>query len=83
MKLIIGIKYLKEAYDQGSILVGINAWLIYWFEQAITDSVTGKLLPLDCLGLLSGSNCPHYDGETDRRTAYHNSILEEQMISQV
>ena len=28
----------------------------------------------DGLGLLPGSNCPHYDGEAQRRPAYHREI---------
>ena len=31
---------------------------------------------LNCLGLLPGSCCPHYDGERERRPAYHRLILE-------
>ena len=26
------------------------------------------------LGFLAGSCCPHYDGETERRSAYHQAI---------
>ena len=31
---------------------------------------------MDCLGFLSGSNCPHYDGEVNRRPAYHRLLTE-------
>ncbi len=66
---------LKEAWEKGAILAGISAGSICWFDQGLTDSVTGKLLPLNCLGLLKGSNCPHYDGEVERRPSYQQSIL--------
>ena len=36
---------LKEAWDNGAILAGLSAGSICWFEQGLTDSVTGKLLP--------------------------------------
>lgn len=72
--------YLKEAYDKGIVLAGISAGSICWFEQGVTDSVPGKLSSLDCLGFLSGSNCPHYDGEAERRDSYH-SLLNEGMKS--
>ena len=68
-------KFLKEAWEKGAVLGGISAGSICWFEQGLTDSVTGKLLPLNCLGFIKGSNCPHYDGETERRPAYESSIL--------
>lgn len=74
-------KLLIEAHEQGAVLAGISAGSICWFEQGLTDSVTGKLLPLDCLGLLKGSNCPHYDGEAQRRPVYESAILNGEMKS--
>lgn len=62
---------LKKAYEMGIVLGGISAGSICWFDEGVTDSVTGKLTKLDCLGFLPGSNCPHYDGEAERRPAYH------------
>ena len=66
--------YLKEAYENGTILAGISAGSICWFEQGVTDSIPGKLSSLDCLGFLSGSNCPHYDGESERRSSFHSLL---------
>lgn len=40
----------------------------------MTDSIPGDLTRLEGLGLLSGSHCPHYDGEADRRPSYHRLI---------
>jgi dipeptidase E len=62
---------LKQAYDSGIVLGGQSAGAICWFEQGVTDSWADRLHPLDCLGFLSGSCCPHYDGEAERRPAYH------------
>ena len=61
---------LRQAAQQGTILAGLSAGAICWFEQGVTDSVPGHLAPLDCLGYLPGSCCPHYDGEAGRRPAY-------------
>ncbi len=69
-------KYLLEAYENGTVLAGISAGSICWFEQGVTDSVPGQLSSLECLGFLQGSNCPHYDGESERRDAYHRLLLE-------
>lgn len=62
---------LKEAYEAGVVLGGQSAGAICWFEQGVTDSWADRLRPLDCLGFLRGSCCPHYDGEIERRPAYH------------
>lgn len=62
---------LKEAYDAGIVLGGQSAGAICWFEQGVTDSWADRLRPLDCMGFLPGSCCPHYDGEVERRPAYH------------
>lgn len=67
-------RILRKAWRQGVVLAGISAGSICWFEQGLTDSVPGKLTALPCLGLLGGSNCPHYDGEARRRPAYQRMI---------
>jgi dipeptidase E len=65
---------LKEAWQSGKILCGISAGAICWFEQSISDSVVeGELHPLDCLGLLPGTGCPHYD-EPGRRETFHRCL---------
>ena len=62
---------LKDAYDAGIVLGGQSAGAICWFEQGVTDSWADRLRPLDCMGFLPGSCCPHYDGEAERRPAFH------------
>ena len=62
---------LQEAYDRGIVLGGQSAGAICWFQQGVTDSWADRLRPLGCMGLLPGSCCPHYDGEPQRRPAYH------------
>jgi peptidase E len=64
-------RILREAWESGVILSGISAGAICWFQQGITDSFAADLEVLDCLGFLGGSCCPHYDGEAERRPAYH------------
>ena len=66
---------LKEAAAAGVVLAGVSAGAICWFEQGVTDSWAARLEPLPCLGWLSGSCCPHYDGESDRRPSYHSLLL--------
>jgi peptidase E len=67
----------KEAMNAGVILAGLSAGSICWFEQGVTDSVEpGRLHAIPCLGFLPGSNCPHYDGEPERRPSYHRLLRE-------
>ena len=68
---------LREAWQSGIVMAGISAGSICWFQQGLSDSVIpGELAPLACLGFLPGSNCPHYDGEPERRPAYRRFIQE-------
>ncbi|MEK5440912.1 MULTISPECIES: Type 1 glutamine amidotransferase-like domain-containing protein [unclassified Fredinandcohnia] len=67
---------LRKAYENGILLAGLSAGAICWFEEGLTDPLNAPLYKLDCLGLLEGSNCPHYDGENKRRPSYHQLILE-------
>ena len=70
---------LKKAWNQGVILAGISAGSICWFESGVTDSFGDGLEPIQCLGFLKGSHCPHYDGESKRRPAYQQLIATEKI----
>ena len=64
----------RKALDQGIVLAGISAGSICWFEEGVTDSYGDKLEPLKALGFLKCSNCPHYDGEAERRPIYRKLV---------
>ncbi len=65
---------LREAWERGAVLCGSSAGSICWFEHGLTDSYAGDLTAMACLGFLPGSNCPHYDGEKDRRPSYQRLV---------
>ena len=65
---------LRRAWQSGTVLAGVSAGAICWFETGLTDSSGTGLYPLTCLGLLAGTCCPHYDGEVERRPALHQLI---------
>lgn len=67
-------RIIEKAWNQGIVLAGISAGSICWFEQGVTDSYGDELHPLDCLGFLPGSNCPHYDGEIHRRPTFQRLL---------
>ncbi len=67
---------VRLAWEGGTVLCGISAGSLCWFEGGVTDS-WGALRPLqDGVGLLPGTNCPHYDSEADRRPTYQRAIAD-------
>jgi peptidase E len=66
---------LRRAWDEGVILTGLSAGSLCWFETGTTDSYGPALRTLTSgLGFLPGSHSPHYDGEPNRRPAYHRLV---------
>lgn len=65
---------LREAWRRGIVLGGSSAGGLCWFEEGTTDSRPTMLTRVEGLGLLPGSHSPHYDGEEQRRPAYHALI---------
>jgi dipeptidase E len=71
---------LRDAWQSGVVLAGISAGSLCWFEEGVSDSVlANQLEPIRCLGFLPGSHCPHYDGEPNRRPAYHRLIAAQKL----
>jgi peptidase E len=65
---------LRQAWSQGTVLAGVSAGMLCWFNGGVTDSF-GGLEPLhDGLGFIDATACPHFDGEPDRRPTYHRAI---------
>ena len=67
-------RFLREAWENGTVLWGASAGMICWFEAGVTDSFGPQLEGMDCLGFLPGSACPHYDGEERRRPRYRELV---------
>ncbi len=69
-------RVLAEAWAEGVVLCGISAGMNCWFSESVTDSFDlGRLAALnDGLALLTGSACPHYDGEEQRRPTYRRLV---------
>ena len=70
---------LKEAYENGTIMSGVSAGAICWFEKGITDSWSKKLNIMDCLSFTKGNCCPHYDEESERRPSLSKFIKNNEM----
>jgi peptidase E len=68
-------KILREAWEAGTILAGVSAGAICWFDACLTDSFgLGLATVQNGLGYLAGSACPHLDGEELRRPRLREEI---------
>ncbi|MEL6603258.1 MAG: peptidase E [Cyanobacteria bacterium J06614_10] len=73
-------KTLRQLWEGGTILCGLSAGSLCWFEAGLSDSVTpGRYEKIECLGFLKGSHCPHYDGERERQPIYKQMVKSEQL----
>lgn len=54
-------KALRTAYEAGVILAGISAGAMCWFEKGYSETNSGKYEEYNCLSLLKGTFCPHYN----------------------
>ena len=67
---------LRTAWEQGVILAGVSAGSVCWYEEGLTMwHPPSELGVLHGLGLLIGSQCPHYNREV-RRETFHRLLLE-------
>ncbi len=63
-------RLLKIAYEKGTVLCGISAGSICWFESGHSDSMSfynprkWKYINVRGLGLIKCVHCPHYNGRT-------------------
>ena len=63
-------KLLKAAYENGTVLAGISAGSICWFDSGHSDSMAfynpkkWKYIQVKGLGLIRGIHCPHYNSRT-------------------
>lgn len=63
-------KLLLSAYENGTVLSGISAGAICWFDSGHSDSMSfynprkWKYINVRGLGLINGIHCPHYNSMT-------------------
>ena len=58
---------------------GVSAGAICWFDKGITDSYAKELAIIDCLGIVEGIACPHFDEEKEREP-YVNDVINREII---
>src|SRR5580698_361231 len=63
-------KLLKSAYEKGTVLCGVSAGSICWFDSGHSDSMSfynprkWKYINVRGTGLIEGTHCPHYNSTT-------------------
>ena len=73
---------LRRAYLDGTIMSGVSAGAICWFEYAYSDSVENdKYDFVEGLGIVKGSICPHYKNE-ERKRRFNREIREKKNITE-
>jgi len=73
------IDILKNKINSGIPYLGTSAGAICWFEKGITDSFAKELNIIDCLGIVDGIACPHFDEEKEREP-YVNDVINREII---
>jgi dipeptidase E len=66
---------LTRAWQRGTVLAGLSAGAMCWFEGGVTCS-SGPPEPIAGLGLLAGSLTVHADGEPERLPVWLSSLRE-------
>ena len=64
---------LPEAWRRGTVLAGLSAGAMCWFEGGVTKS-SGPPEPIAGLGLLRGSLSVHADGEPERLPVWLEAV---------
>lgn len=60
---------LKAAWENGTVLCGVSAGAICWFDYGHSDS-GGAFALVAGLGLLPGALCPHFRSEAGREASF-------------
>ncbi len=56
--------YLKQAFENGSVLSGLSSGAMCWFQMGWDDcGEDHAFMFVECLGILEGCFCPHYESE--------------------
>jgi dipeptidase E len=66
-------RLLVQAWQRGTVLAGLSAGAMCWFEGGVTRS-SGPPEPIAGLGLLEGSLTVHADGEPERLPVWLASV---------
>lgn len=65
---------LMAAARRGVLMAGVSAGASAWFAQALSDAGGHGLRPVQGIGMVAGSCCPHYSTEPQRQPAFAAAV---------
>ncbi len=71
---------IRLAYQNGTLLTGISAGAMCWFERCFSENESNEYEEFEGLGILKGTLCPHYDDEI-RKSAFDQWILDQENLT--
>lgn len=81
---LLGVdKIILRAWEQNTVLCGVSAGAICWFDWGHSDSMSfysetdWDYVRVKGMGLIKGLACPHYDSDTKgvpRKNDFHNMV---------
>ena len=67
-------RILIDAARSGTVLAGVSAGAVCWFETAFSNLDGCGFVALAGLGIAAGSCCPHYSSEPERQPAFTAAV---------
>jgi peptidase E len=67
---------LRGAAQRGVVMSGVSAGAVCWFDFALWDGAGTGFRPLEGLGVIAGSCCPHFTTEPERAAAYRAHLAD-------
>ena len=71
------ISALKQAYREGTVIVGASAGASMMFEWCLTDSIRTAIMPWKGIGLIPGTICVHHNARQERRKELSSFLSDE------
>lgn len=69
-------RVLSDAAKRGIVMSGVSAGAVCWFDYAFWDGAGTGFRPLEGLGVIAGSCCPHFTTEPERAAAYRAHVAD-------
>ncbi|NMP37079.1 MAG: type 1 glutamine amidotransferase-like domain-containing protein [Clostridiales bacterium] len=61
-------RYVREAFDNGTVLSGLSSGAMCWFKEGYDDcGEEHAFIFIDCVGILPYCNCPHFESKSWQR----------------
>ncbi len=68
------VRAFFDANAQGTVIAGVSAGGVCWFDKILSDAGGAGLRPMAGLGLVKGGVCPHYNSEPLRPPAFEAAV---------